>query len=129
MNEIEASSLHMNSLMYGFLIGLVLAVIIYIREIFKRRSLNKELKSLRKHLHQKLEIDAESMTGRQKEIEQLKKANENLRVTNKTLSQKPGRTEVLNYHIYQKAINYMAESIKRCRRTSSRYGGWYNTVY
>ena len=99
-----------NDFFMGLFIGLVLVVIVYIREYFKRRGLQAEIKTLQKHLHTKMEIDAEATTGKNKELESLRKQNENLRVTNKTLQQKPGRAEIINFHIYQKAINYMAEA-------------------
>lgn len=104
------SGFSVDSLLFGITLGVLLAAVVYVREIFKRRALNSEIKTLQKHLHTKMEIDAEATTGKNKELENLRKQNENLRVSNKTLQQKPGRAEVINFHIYQKAINYMAEA-------------------
>ncbi len=104
------SGFSIDGFFFGLIIGIGLAVIIYIREYFKRRGLQSEIKTLQKHLHAKMEIDAEATTNKNKELETLRKQNENLRVTNKTLQQKPGRAEIINFHIYQKAINYMAEA-------------------
>ena len=99
-----------DSFLYGVAFGLIVAVVVFLQEYFKRLGVQRELNGLRKHLQQKVEIEANS-TGRQfSEMEKLRKENENLRVTNKTLIQKPGRSEILNFHIYQKALNFMAEA-------------------
>jgi len=94
----------------GLGIGLVLCLVLYVRESMKRSVLKKEIKSLKNHLHEKMEIDAEATHRKVKEIEQLKLDNENLRVSVQSLSQKPGRREVINLHIYQKALSIMTES-------------------
>lgn len=94
----------------GLSIGLVLCLVLYVRESMKRSVLRKEIKNLKNHLHEKMEIDAEATHRKVKEIEQLKQDNENLRVSMQSLSQKPGRREVINLHIYQKALSIMTES-------------------
>ena len=94
----------------GLAIGLLLCLIVYIRESMKRSVLKKEIKSLKNHLHEKMEIDAEATHRKVKEIDELKKENENLRISMQSLAQKPGRREVINLHIYQKALAIMTES-------------------
>ncbi len=94
----------------GFGIGLLLVIIVLFRESMKRRSLKKEINTLKNHLQNKLEIEAEGMENRRIQIDQLKQENENLRVTNQTLAQKPGRREVMNMHVYQRAVEIMTES-------------------
>lgn len=94
----------------GFGIGLLLVLIVYIRESMKRRTLKKDIVNLKNHLQNKLEIEAEAMENRRVQIDQLKQENENLRVTNQTLAQKPGRREVMNMHVYQRAVEIMTES-------------------
>lgn len=94
----------------GLGVGLLLTLIVYIREQMKRRPLKNKIEELKKHLQNKLEIEAEATENRRLEIERLKQENENLRVTNQSLSQKPGRREVMNLHIYQRAIALMTES-------------------
>lgn len=98
------------SLLIGLGVGLVLVLIVYLRETMKRRTLRNEIGTLKNHLQNKMEIEAEATEGRRQEIEKLKKENENLRITNQTLAQKPGRREVMNLHIYQRAIAIMTES-------------------
>jgi hypothetical protein len=94
----------------GLGIGLILCLLVYIREGMKRGPLKKEIKSLKNHLHEKMEIDAEATHRKVKEIDQLKQENENLRISIQSLAQKPGRREIINMHIYQKALSIMTES-------------------
>lgn len=88
----------------------MLLLIVYIRESMKRRALKRDIRDLKNHLQNKLEIEAEATENRRAEIERLKQENENLRVTNQALAQKPGRREVMNLHIYQRAVALMMES-------------------
>ena len=94
----------------GLGVGLLIVLIVYLREASKRRSFRREIATLKGHLQNKMEIEAEATEGRRVEIEKLKKENENLRITNQTLAQKPGRREVMNLHVYQRAIAIMTES-------------------
>ena len=106
----EEFSIDIQSLLIGLGVGLLLVLIVYLRESMKRRSLRKEIGTLKNHLQNKMEIEAEATEGRRLEIDRLKKENENLRITNQTLAQKPGRREVMNLHVYQRAIAIMTES-------------------
>ncbi len=94
----------------GLGVGLLVVLITYMRETMKRKSLRREIGTLKNHLQNKMEIEAEATEGRRLENERLKKENENLRITNQTLAQKPGRREVMNLHVYQRAIAIMTES-------------------
>ncbi|MEH0158590.1 hypothetical protein V6R21_31405 [Limibacter armeniacum] len=95
----------------GLGIGLVLCLILYIQQMIKRDQLKKEIKDLKKHLHQKMELDAEAIDQRKKEMEMLKKENENLRISNQVLMQKPGRKEMITLQVYQKAIDSLSGSL------------------
>jgi hypothetical protein len=44
---------------------------------------------------------------RESELEQLRKTNENLRITVRSLQNKPGRAEIRQLHVYDKAIHSM----------------------
>ena len=55
-------------------------------------------------------------------MEYIKKLNENLRITVHTLSQKPGRKEIKQLHLYQKAIDLMMQ------RTPGFAPAWQNTL-
>lgn len=100
----------MQPFLIGLGIGLILCLVIYVREGMKRGPLKKEIKSLKTHLHEKMEIDAEATHSKLREIDGLKQENENLRISIQSLAQKPGRREIVNLHIYQKALSIMTES-------------------
>jgi len=106
----EELSTYIQPFLIGLGVGLILLLIIYIGERTKRSTLKNEIKTLKNHLQNKMEIEAEATENRRKELERLKKENENLRITNQSLAQKPGRREVMNMHVYQKAIGIMTES-------------------
>ena len=94
----------------GLGVGLLIVLFTYFREMNKRKSLRREISTLKNHLQNKMEIEAEATEARRNELEKLKRENENLRITNQTLAQKPGRREVMNLHVYQRAIAIMTES-------------------
>ncbi len=87
------------------LLIIVPALIVWIYKTIQQIKLKKEIKRLKEHLHTKMEIDAEGNARLKAELEDLKKQNENLRITNHTLQNKPGRRELLLLHIYDKAVN------------------------
>ena len=93
----------------GLYSGLILCIIVYIRTRFRMHELKAELKKLKQHLQTKLEIDAEASEDKKARFEQLKEENENLRVSLQTMNTKPGRKEVRQFHIYQKALDIMFE--------------------
>ena len=85
------------------------AVFLYIRALLKIRQLDKEVKKLREHLHTKLEIESEDNERRKAETERLKQERDNLRNTVQILNQKPGRQELRQAQIHQKAVEIMFE--------------------
>lgn len=91
----------------GLGIGVFFAIIVYIRGMFKESSLKRKVKEVKGHVYQKLDLESEALEKRKSDLEKLKKQNENLRITNQSLAQKAGKREILNLHIYQKAINLM----------------------
>jgi len=93
----------------GLGLGLILAVVLWIQGIWKRRSLVKDIANLREHLHTQMEISAKGNESSKSELEALKKQAENLRITVATLKAKPGRAELRTLHIYDKAIHLMFE--------------------
>jgi hypothetical protein len=54
-----------------------------------------------------MEINARGTDSQQKEVEKLRQQNENLRITNATLKQKPGRAELETLVAYEKALRSM----------------------
>ncbi len=93
----------------GLGLGLILAVVLWVQAIWKRRSLVKDIANLRDHLHTHMEISAKGNETSKSELEGLRKQAENLRITVATLKSKPGRAELRTLHIYDKAIHMMFE--------------------
>ncbi len=95
---------------WGLYIGLIGCIAIYFRMLVKMGEVKKEVKKLKEHLHTKLEIDSEANEDRKGKIDSLKEENTNLRVTVQTLNNKPGRKEVRQFYVYQKALDIMLET-------------------
>lgn len=87
--------------------GLILVLVVWINGILKRRSLVKEIRSLKEHLHTQMGINARGNESTVTELEELRMQTENLRVTNATLKQKPGRAELQTLAVYDKALHIM----------------------
>jgi len=92
---------------YGLGLGLIGIVFVWVSGFLKRRHLVAEIKNLRSHLHRQMEINQKGNDKVDKEVEELRRQNENLRVTNATLKQKPGRTELQTLVAYDKALRMM----------------------
>jgi len=90
-------------------IGLLFSIVIFIREKAHQRKLKKENVKLKEHIQTKLEIEAETNEKVRKDIEELKLQNENLRISLQALDVKPGRSEIKQLHIYQKAVEILTE--------------------
>lgn len=99
-----------NPFFIGLYIGLIGCVVIYIRMVIKSGTLKKEVKKLKEHLHTKLEIDSEANEEKKKKMDTLKEENSNLRISNQTLASKPGRNEIRQFYVYQKALEIMLET-------------------
>jgi len=102
-------SLITNPFAKGFLVGLLLCIVVYVRGFLRRRELSKEIRQLKRHLHTKLEIDSTENERRKQELETLKHERDNLRITVQSLNQKPGRKEIRQYFLYQTALDMMFE--------------------
>ena len=99
----------MKEALIGLGIGLVIALIVYIWQKIARgdadRKNKAEIARLKGMLADRMDIESEGLNKIKAENEELKKANENLRITNASLMQKPGRAEVNRLHIYQQAVD------------------------
>lgn len=91
----------------GLLIGFIIALAIWLRGLLQQRSLRREIASLKESLYTKLQIETKGHMTRENELEELKRQNENLRLTVGTLQQKPGRSEIRQLHVYDKAVHSM----------------------
>jgi hypothetical protein len=76
----------------------------YIQSLFKLRKYKKEIKSLNGHLNRHVKIIDEGSKGLEKELEKIKKKNENLLETLNTYKQRTGRAELRLLKIYEMAL-------------------------
>ena len=98
-----------NPFFRGLAIGLIVCIIFWVRSLLRIRELSKNVTKLREHLHTKLEIDSAENERRKTEIDSLKQERDNLRNMIQVLNQKPGRDEIRQAQVYQKAIDIMFE--------------------
>ena len=101
--------MNFKDILIGLGIGLVIALIVYIWQKIGRSDAEKknkrEIARLKGLLADRMDIESEGVARLKAENEELKKANENLRITNANLMQKPGRAEVQRLQIYQQAVD------------------------
>jgi len=81
------SQLLLKPFFIGLYIGLVGCLVLFIRGKLRERKLKRESDKLRHHIQE----------------------NENLRVTLQSYYQKPGRRELRQLHVYQKAVEILTE--------------------
>ncbi len=94
--------------MISLIIGLVIGSLLFmVRGFFAGRKFKKELAEYKGHLATQMKITQEGTKNITEESEKLKKENENLRITVKTLGQKPGRNELRLLNIYDAALRKM----------------------
>lgn len=73
------------------------------------RRLENELRELQGHLNTQLKINASGNQSLETQLEELKRQNENLRVSMATLQNKPGRAEIRQYQVLETAVRAMRE--------------------
>jgi hypothetical protein len=91
----------------GLGVGLLVALFGWVNSLRTGSSTRKELETLKTHLQTQMSINAKGYDELRKEVERLKKENENLRISVSTLSNKPGRAEMKTLQIWDKAIRIM----------------------
>ncbi|MFT4175589.1 MAG: hypothetical protein QM627_02950 [Luteolibacter sp.] len=75
----------------------------------EQKRLSDEIRELQTHLNTQLKINSTGNATLLQDLESLKQQNENLRVANSSLQQKPGRAELRQLGIYEAAIRAMRE--------------------
>lgn len=105
----ELASISDHPFLFGLAIGVVLAVIFWVRSVIRTRILSAEIRKLREHLHTKFEIESADNERRKEELNQLRQERDNLRNMIQVLNQKPSKQEVRQTQVYQKAIETMFE--------------------
>jgi len=104
--------------MWGLMIGLIVAGIFWLQGIRSavrvrkegretKTELQMEIDKMREHLHRQMEISAKGSEQLHQDMEEMRRQNENLRVTVATLQNKPGRLEVRTLEIYERAVQAM----------------------
>jgi hypothetical protein len=88
----------------GIVVGWILATV---KSYFSIRKYKNELKEYQEHLNRHIKISQEGDKSRENELAKLKMENENLRISVKTLGQKPGRAELRLLNIYDGALRKM----------------------
>jgi len=79
----------------------------YVKSRFEVRAYKQELKEFQDHLNRQMKITGEGSKNLENELTELKKSNENLRISVQTLGQKPGRAEIRLLNIYDGALRKM----------------------
>lgn len=98
-----------NMFLRGLCIGLLVAVILWVRSLLRVRQLNSDIKKLKEHIHTKLELDSSDNERRKADMKKLIQERDNLRNMIQVLNQKPGKLEIRQAQIYQKAAEIMFE--------------------
>jgi cell division protein FtsB len=93
----------LNHFTWGLLLGLIFLALALYRIV----RLKGEIKRYKRHLSDKLEIEAEANQKTRAEVERLKKENENLRVKVASLSDFPDRRLERDLEIYARAEKRM----------------------
>jgi len=91
-------------ILMGVAVGAVLS---YFKSLLTIRKHKKELKEYKEHLDRQMKITDAGNSTLVSELEATKKENENLRISVKTLGQKPGRAELRLLNIYDAALRKM----------------------
>jgi hypothetical protein len=92
---------------YGVLLGLFVALWVFVTGWLRRRDALAEVQRLRSHLHDQMEITSEGTQTQKRTIEKLRAENENLRVTLKAWQQKPDRRELRMLQVYDHAVHQL----------------------
>ncbi len=91
----------------GLGVGLLVACLVWVRGCMKLRTANKAQRKLREHLQTKLELDAMETERRKQECQALRQERDNLRNLVQVINQKPGRQEMRQLQVYQRAVEAM----------------------
>lgn len=101
---------------WGLLLGLLVAAFVWKAGFTARRQaareikrVETEMKDLQGHLNTQLKINAQGNETQQRELEELRRQNENLRVSLASLQAKPGKAELRHAQITESAVRLMRE--------------------
>ena len=99
----------MQNFLIGLGIGVVLAIVLVVvmsvnrhKEMLQEKTENARL---RRMLNDRMDLESDGLSKLKDDYEEIKKQNENLRISINTYSQKPNRKEVARLHVYQLAVD------------------------
>jgi hypothetical protein len=92
---------------WGLGVGLLLGIIGIILAILRLWEARREVARLRRHLADKLELEADATNRLKADLQNLKSQNENLRMKVASLSQTPDRKQQRDLEVYARAERYM----------------------
>lgn len=101
---------------WGLLLGLLIAFFAWKSGLSTKmrlsrdvRRLESELRELQGHLNTQLKINSQGNKSLQEELDEMRRQNENLRVSIAGLQSKPGRAEVRQFQVTESAVRLMRE--------------------
>src|ERR1700722_11497412 len=92
---------------WGLGVGLLLGLIGIALSMFRLWETRREVARLRRHLADKLELEADATNRLKADLQNLKSQNENLRMKIATLGQLPDRKQQRDLEVYARAERYM----------------------
>jgi hypothetical protein len=92
---------------WGLGVGLLLGLIGIVLAILRLWEARREVGRLRRHLADKMELEADATNRLKVDLQNLKSQNENLRMKVSNLSQLPDRKQQRDLEVYARAERYM----------------------
>jgi hypothetical protein len=92
---------------WGLGVGILLGVIGIVLAIIRLWDARREVGRLRRHLSDKLELEADATNRLKADLQNMRSQNENLRMKVATLSQVPDRKQQRDLEVYARAERYM----------------------
>src|SRR5258708_12803815 len=98
---------------WGLGVGLFLGLIGIVLAILRLWETRREVSRLRRHLADKMELEADATNRLKADLQNLKSQNENLRMKVSGLSQLPDRKQQRDLEVYARAERYMVSQSPR----------------
>ena len=99
----------MQNILIGVAIGFTPMLVLLIIQLAKQSQKQKEhteaINKLKGMLTDRMDLESDGLGKLKAEIEELKTQNENLRISLRTYSQKPGRREIARLQVFQQAAD------------------------
>ena len=95
---------------WGLALGLLLVVFTWLSGLAKSREARREVRRLREHLNTQMDITQRGNSAMKAELDALKTQNENLRVQVREWQTKPGRGEMRQLAVYDRAIRILNQN-------------------